>query len=72
MASTLLMGAPAGMQMTEGMPSRAADRAMPWAWFPAEQAMTPFSASSGVRDRILLKAPRSLKEPVSCKFSALM
>jgi len=48
------MGAPAGMQITALIPSRDADRAMPWAWFPAEQAMTPRAASSGVRLRILL------------------
>jgi hypothetical protein len=40
-ASTLLMGAPSGMQTTLRMPMREAARATPWAWLPALQAMMP-------------------------------
>jgi len=49
--------------------SRAAN-ATACAWLPALAATTPRrSASSGSR-AIALKAPRALKEPVSCRLSA--
>ena len=40
--------------------------AMPWAWFPLEQVITPFCLSSSVMANILLKAPLGLKEPAIC------
>ena len=60
------------MQITLLMPSLVAERATPCAWLPAEQAITPFAASSGESLRILLKAPRILNEPVFCRFSDLI
>mgnify|MGYP000991359012 CR=1 FL=1 len=36
------MGAPAGMQITALIPSRDADKAMPWAWFPADAVIMAF------------------------------
>jgi hypothetical protein len=43
----------------------------PCAWFPADAAITPRVRSSGDSVRILFSAPRSLKEPVICRFSSL-
>ena len=37
---------------------------------PALAAMTPLAFSSGVRAAIRLAAPRTLKDPVRCRFSA--
>src|SRR5436190_192051 len=52
--------------------STAAERAAnatAWAWFPADGATTPAARSAGLSDRILVYAPRILKEPVRCWFS---
>ena len=38
-------GAPAGMQMVAWIPLALAASATPWAWLPAEQAITPASFS---------------------------
>src|SRR6266851_2536278 len=52
-------------------PDSWAATATPWPWLPAEAAITPrFRASSG-RVRMRLSAPRSLYEPVRCRFSYL-
>lgn len=37
--------------------------------FPAEQATTPCDFSSSVSWAILKQAPRTLNDPVTCKFS---
>jgi hypothetical protein len=52
------------------MPSRPEWQATPWAWLPADIAITPTRAWSGVRFFNLLSAPRSLNEPVYCRFSS--
>ena len=39
-----------------------AARATPWAWFPADDAITPLALCSGLNDAILLYAPLSLNE----------
>ena len=70
-ASTFEIGAPSGMHMTALSPALCAASATPWEWFPAEHATTPFAFSSSLRRWILLYAPLSLKEPVSCRFSVL-
>ena len=46
-------------------------QATAWAWLPADMAMTPRSRSAGVRELGLTKAPRSLKELVTWRFSSL-
>ena len=51
-ASTLMGAVVTGITTTASMPSRDAERATPWAWLPAEAAMTPPAASSGVSARI--------------------
>ena len=60
-----------GMTIVASQPRRWAERATPWAWLPAEAAMTPRRSSSGERRAILLYAPRSLKEKTGCKSSRL-
>ena len=70
-AEILMAGVVTGMTMVASQPRRWADRATPWAWFPAEAAMTPRRSSSGERRAILLYAPRSLKEKTGCKSSRL-
>ena len=70
MRSTLEKGVAFGMTMVAGMPSRPAQKATPWAWLPADMAMTPACCCAGVRLRILTKAPRGLNEPVCCWVSS--
>ena len=53
MLSTFMIGAPSGIQTTLGMPMSVAASATPWAWLPAEQAMTPRARSSSVSWLIL-------------------
>ncbi|CFW13357.1 Uncharacterised protein [Bordetella pertussis] len=43
-----------GMTMTARQPSLVAARATPWAWLPAEAAITPRLRAAGVRLAILL------------------
>ena len=69
MASTLEIGAESGRQMSDLMPFFVAASATPCAWLPAEQAITPFAFSSAESWEILYAEPRTLKEPVICKFS---
>src|SRR5512146_896104 len=45
--------------------------ATPIPWLPLEAAITPAAACSEVREKILLVAPRSLNDPVCCRFSSL-
>ena len=70
-AWTLLSGAVSGITMVAWMPSRCALMATPCAWLPALAATTPRLRSSGVSSANLFAAPRSLKEPVRCRFSSL-
>ncbi len=53
-ASTLIWGVVTGMTMTALQPSFFAARATPWAWFPAEAAMTPWARCSGASRATLL------------------
>jgi hypothetical protein len=43
----------------------------PWAWLPAEAAMTPRGLLLRGQEQERFSAPRSLKEPVICRFSSL-
>ena len=61
-----------GMTIVALMPRRFAASATPCAWLPADAAITPRAFSSSVNFAILLYAPRTLKEPVICKFSGLI
>src|SRR3954465_12681545 len=52
------------------MPSSRAAHATAWPWLPALAAPPPAARSPGDRVESLLTAPRTLKEPVRCRFSA--
>ena len=66
----LLKGVPLGMTMVAGMPSRCACQATPWAWLPADTAITPACACAPSRLNSLASAPRSLNDPVRCRVSS--
>src|SRR5438128_758357 len=57
--------------MVAWIPRRWAWKATAWAWLPALAATTPRLRSSGASRENLLAAPRSLNEPVRCRFSSL-
>ena len=50
----MIWGVTVGMTMMALIPSRAAERATPWAWLPAEAVTTPRSRSAGLRERMAL------------------
>ena len=53
-ASSLTFGTVTGITMTAWMPSFAAASATPWAWLPADAAITPQARWGGSRRLILL------------------
>src|ERR1700730_11481861 len=59
------------MTIQAGMPRQAAAQARAAARLPLEGATTPRRASSSVREKTALVAPRILKEPVFWKLSHL-
>ncbi|MNN43759.1 hypothetical protein D3C81_1580120 [compost metagenome] len=59
------------MTMVAGMPSSLAERAMPWAWLPDENATTPPLRCAGENFDKALNAPRNLNAPMRWKFSHL-
>src|SRR5512133_4339744 len=59
-----------GTKMRARTPSSRAAHATAWPWLPALAATTPAARSSGVSVDSLLTAPRTLNEPVRCRFSA--
>lgn len=70
-AATFGSGAPTGMKTVARTPSSAEASATPCAWFPALAATTPAARSTGDSPAIRTYAPRSLNEPVRCRFSHL-
>src|SRR5438445_8611349 len=69
-ASGFVSGAWSGTITGEGIWFLRAGQASAWAMFPALHVYTPrFFASGPARERALL-APRTLNEPVGCKFSS--
>ncbi len=58
------------MKMVALIPSSRAAQATAWPWLPALAATTPAARSSSPSVESLLTAPRILKEPVRCRFSA--
>jgi hypothetical protein len=62
------MGVASGITITELTPRRPAAHATPWAWLPEDAAITPLFFSSSEREKILLYAPLTLKEPVFWRF----
>ena len=59
------------MKIVARIPSSRAAHATAWPWFPALAAMTPAARSAGVSVASMFTAPRTLNEPVRCRFSAL-
>ena len=68
-ASSFGSATPTGMKMVARMPSSRAAYATPCAWFPAEAATTPRARSDSLSAASRWYAPRSLYEPVRCRFS---
>src|SRR5438309_581298 len=69
-ASTFVSGALSGTITVHGILFWWACQASAWAIFPALQVYTPRFFASGPARAIALLAPRTLKEPVGCKFSS--
>src|SRR5437588_2580581 len=59
------------MTIVAGTPATWAATATPWAWLPADAAITPLARVSSDRGSTRLRAPRILYEPVRCRFSYL-
>ena len=70
-ASTLASGASSGTNTSQVTPRTRAAAARLWAWLPADAATTPAAQPRSPRAASLAAAPRSLNEPVRCRFSAL-
>jgi len=60
------------MNTVAGVPLSRAAHATAWPWFPALAATTPAARSCAESVARRFAAPRTLKEPVRCRFSALM
>src|SRR6266568_1760138 len=69
-ASSFVCGALSGTITVQGMLFWRACQARAWAMFPALQVYTPRFRGSGPARAIALLTPRTLKEPVGCKFSS--
>src|SRR6185437_8315944 len=59
-----------GITMVHGIFFIAAAYATPWAWLPAEAAITPWLACLSVNLLTFTNAPRTLNEPVTCWHSS--
>src|SRR2546426_5427468 len=68
-AASFVAGAVSGTIAVQGIPSRRACHARAWAMLPALHVNTPCVRSSGVRSATALPAPRTLNDPVGCRFS---
>src|SRR5688572_7308909 len=64
------MGASCGTKIVAGTPALRAAQATAWPWLPALAATTPRPRSSSVSTATRLTAPRTLNDPVRCRFSA--
>src|SRR5207342_2009045 len=58
------------MKMVAAIPASRAAQATAWPWLPALAARTPAERSASPSVINLLTAPRTLNEPVRCRFSA--
>ncbi|OLB72742.1 hypothetical protein AUI06_00475 [archaeon 13_2_20CM_2_52_21] len=70
MACNLVSGALSGTMTEQGIPFCFACQARACAMFPALQVYTPRDFAAGPASAIALQAPRTLNEPVGCKFSS--
>src|SRR3989442_4409869 len=69
-ASSFVSGALSGTITVHGIWFWRACQASAWAMFPALQVYTPRFFASGPARAIALLTPRTLKEPVGCRFSS--
>jgi hypothetical protein len=69
-ASTFAIGASCGMKMRARAPTSRAAHATACPWLPALAATTPAARSASLSREMRLYAPRTLNEPVRCRFSA--
>src|SRR6266702_2896095 len=69
-ASSFVSGAVSGTITVQGILFWRACQARAWAMFPALQVYTPRFLAFGPARATALLAPRTLKEPVGCKFSS--
>ena len=69
-AANFVSAAPSGTMTAEGIPSSRAAQATPWPMLPALAVTTPACSSSAGSCEIAFSAPRSLKEPIGCRFSS--
>src|SRR5512136_222147 len=60
-----------GMTIVAGIPAIPAATATPWAWLPADAAITPPVRIDPFCDKIRFAAPLTLKEPAFCMASIL-
>jgi hypothetical protein len=67
----LAIGASEGTKTSHATPRDAAAAASACAWLPADAATTPRAHPSSPSVASLLATPRTLNEPVRCRFSAL-
>src|SRR5215467_7981171 len=70
-ALSLVSGASLGTITVHGIPRCRDCQARACAMFPALQVYTPFDLASGPASGTALLAPRTLNEPVGCRFSSL-
>src|SRR6266571_7290950 len=70
MACNFVLGALTGTIAVHGILFCRACQARAWAMFPALHVYTPRDFASCPARAIALEAPRTLKEPVGCKFSS--
>src|SRR5215208_5825865 len=70
-ASTFASGASVGTKTSQCTPRWRAAAASAWPWLPADAATTPLRQPSSPSESSLAATPRTLKEPVRCRFSAL-
>src|SRR5688500_1227180 len=59
------------MKTVAAIPASRAAHATAWPWLPALAAITPAARSAALSEAIVFTAPRILKAPVRCRFSAL-
>src|SRR5216684_864760 len=71
MALAFSVGAVSVIKTHAVTPRHAAAQATAAPWLPLDCVTMPCAASSSVRERIALEAPRILNEPVFCRFSHL-
>jgi hypothetical protein len=70
-AATFASGASVGTKTSQATPRARAAAATPWAWLPAEAQTTPAAQPASPSAASFAAAPRTLKDPVRWRFSAL-